>query len=547
MLLPVASLFIYLHTCTMKQLTTILILFFLSTQLFGQDGQFDVRFKLHSVDCSTNKLLVDVEIRAESSTKTFRVSDMNFRFNFSSGLANPMLDQELTLSGTVSTTSPVTTSFYATHTLTGTSNDIVSYNVSLSGGDGYPLNDVDYVPVGRLSFDIVDATIPISFDFRSKLAGDFPATFIGEKFNTALFIADEGAYNNYLQNIYCIANTPPVTVNDTGTGTPGVAGTHCVISNDSDSETMVDPASLSVVTVPTPSQGSIFVNTATGCIEFTPAAGFSGLVSITYKICDDGNQIPATRGADNPTPSSMPDPMTPGVATTTPLCTNGMLSITVAGGPVLVSPKVFLEGPYNSGAGEMSTGVNDDGLLPTSEPYTALGLHNGTETTTAAILTANSIVDWVLVELRDAANPSTILATRAALLDNQGNVTDTDGVSPVGFVVSGANYHVSVVHRNHLGVMTANPLALTSMNTAIDYTTIGLFGTNAAKMVNGIQVLWTGDANTDGNVNAADRSDTWNDRNIADYLTSDLTLDGVVNAADRSACWNNRNLSAQLP
>lgn len=532
----------------MNKLTLFLIATLFTIQLFGQNGKFDVRFKLHSVDCATNKLFLDLEIRADNPSEAFSLSDMNFRFNFNGALANPALDQELTITGNVVTTTPASNSFYSTHTLTGTSNDIVSYNVSLSGGDGYPLNDVDYVGVGRISFDIVNSNMPIMLTFLSKVAGDFPATFIGEKFNSALFIADEGSYNNYLQNDYCMPNTVPTTANDTGTGTPGITDAHCVLMNDSDSETMLDFNTLAVVTVPTPSQGSIFVDKAAGCIEFTPASGFSGAVSITYSICDDGNLIPSVRGADNPVPVSLPDPLTLGVATITPLCNTAVLTVNVSGGGgVKVSPKVFLEGPFNAGAGEMSIGVNTANLLPTSEPYTALGIHTGTETTTAAVLTSNSIVDWVLVELRDAANPATIIATRAALLDNQGNVTDTDGVSPVDFTIAGGNYHVAVIHRNHLGIMTDNALALSALNSTVDLTTLPLFGVNPTKVVNGVQVMWTGDSNTDYTINAADRSNAWNDRNLSQYLGTDFTLDGVVNAADRSVCWNNRNLSAQLP
>jgi len=471
---------------------------------------------------------------------------MNFRFNYNNALANPTLVQELTLSGNVNTTTPPTVSFYDTHTLTGTISDIVSYNVSLTGGDGYPLNDIDYVSVGRISFDIIDSSVPIELTFRSKIGGNFPNTFIGEKYNNDLYIAAEASFNDYLQNVYCFNNTNPITVNDMGTGAPEITETYCVLDNDSDPETELNTGSISIVTGPTVAEGIAFVDTL-GCISFTPTAGFSGTVPMTYEVCDDGNSIESVKGADNPDPVSLPDPMTPGIATMPALCSTGTLEVVVGSGGVKVSPKLYLEGPYNSGSGEMTIGVNSSGFLPTTEPFTAIGIHTGTETTTTAILANNAIVDWVLVELRDAANPTTVITTRAALLSSQGVVTDTDGVSPVDFIVTAGNYHVSVIHRNHLGIMTANALALSPMNTSVDFTTTALYGLNPVKIDSGVQIMWAGDSDTNGAVNAADRSNVWNDRNLSDYLPTDFTLDGTVNAADRSRCWNNRNLTAQLP
>jgi len=212
-----------------------------------------------------------------------------------------------------------------------------------------------------------------------------------------------------------------------------------------------------------------------------------------------------------------------------------------------VSPKLLLEGPYDNATGEMTLGLNSSGLVPTTEPYTAMGMHGGMETTTAAVIANNSIVDWVLVQLRDEENPSFVRESRAALIDNMGNIYDTDGVSPIEFFARKCTYYVSVFHRNHLSVMTANPITLAGTVTNLDFTTIPLYGNDAAKIENGAQVLWAGDSNLDGTVNANDRSNVWNDRNQTNYLETDFTLDGVVNAADRSVCWNNRNRVAQLP
>jgi hypothetical protein len=84
---------------------------------------------------------------------------------------------------------------------------------------------------------------------------------------------------------------------------------------------------------------------------------------------------------------------------------------------VRVSAKVFLEGPYDNVADQMKDDLRLAGLVPTGEPYSALGFEqhgSGAETTTAAVLAvtgANAIVDWVRLELRQSGSPSTIVAT----------------------------------------------------------------------------------------------------------------------------------------
>lgn len=211
-----------------------------------------------------------------------------------------------------------------------------------------------------------------------------------------------------------------------------------------------------------------------------------------------------------------------------------------------VNLKLLLEGPYNSNTGEMTTGIGDAGLIPTSQPFADYG-YTVNDTTTTTILTNTSTVDWVLVELRDAEDPTIVRSRRAGLLDNQGNITSTDGYSALVLWADKCYYYISVIHRNHLSVMTANPIHLKSFNNNIDFTTMPLYGNNAAKLDAGVQVLWAGDSDASGAIDAADRSNVWNDRNKTQYLRTDFNLDGVINAADRSDCWNNRNLIEQMP
>ncbi len=214
--------------------------------------------------------------------------------------------------------------------------------------------------------------------------------------------------------------------------------------------------------------------------------------------------------------------------------------------PVQLAAKVMLQGPYLSSTGLMATNLNDNGLIPLMEPYSALGMHVGSEETSATVLAAHPVVDWVLVELRDKTNAATMVETKAGLLMTDGSIMAEDGVSDLTFSSTPDSYYVAVRHRNHLGVMTLNPTVLTE-DSVLDFTTSALFGTDAAEASTGTQFLWAGDALADGELNAADRSECWNNRNDITYLLSDCDLSGSTDAADRSITWNNRNKMEQLP
>ena len=242
------------------------------------------------------------------------------------------------------------------------------------------------------------------------------------------------------------------------------------------------------------------------------------------------------------------------------ITSTGVFSIggsTLAGG-VVVDMMAFLEGPYNGAAG-MNDYLRSANLIPTSEPYTDLGFthvfRGGGETIDASVLTVTgtaAVIDWVFVELRSPADPSTIVATKSALILADGRITDLDGTSNLTFegVVSDA-YYISLKHRNHLGIMGPNILYLSRTPTTIDFTTLAAYqpSTQAPQktLSDGYFGLITGDVDGSGAINAADRSITWNQRNTTGYLQADASMDTNVNAADRSITWNKRNTSAVLP
>ena len=207
--------------------------------------------------------------------------------------------------------------------------------------------------------------------------------------------------------------------------------------------------------------------------------------------------------------------------------------------------KVYLEGSYIGG--QMSTFLNSSGHIPLSQPYnTSPWNYTGTES--VASIPAN-VVDWIIVELR--GTETTVADRRAAFLKNDGSLVDLDGTSNIKFPSAPAgDYYVVVIHRNHLPVMTANKVTISYSPVLYDMRTnsSNVYGTNAVKdLGGGYYGIYTGDTDGSGTVNAADRSNTWNQRNVSGYNGSDLDLSGTVNAADRSIVWNNRNYSTQVP
>lgn len=123
---------------------------------------------------------------------------------------------------------------------------------------------------------------------------------------------------------------------------------------------------------------------------------------------------------------------------------------------VSLAPKVFLQGPLSGSL--MDVDLNTNNLVPVADPYM------GSEMLVGAGLAPTTgpekVVDWVMVEIRDAATGATVVASRPALVQSDGDVVSSDGVSPVTLLAPAGNYHVAIRHRNHLGVMTNAPVAL---------------------------------------------------------------------------------------
>jgi hypothetical protein len=210
---------------------------------------------------------------------------------------------------------------------------------------------------------------------------------------------------------------------------------------------------------------------------------------------------------------------------------------------LVVDLTVFLEGPCIGN--EMSTYLCACSALPLSQPFNiAPWNYNGTE---SVVVMPGNAVDWVLVELRDAATaagatPSTTIARQAGLLFSDGSILATDGNSHLSFSTTISNsLFVVVHHRNHLAVMSANPLSLSGEYYSYDFTTsIGqAYGTNSQKQLTvSICGMISGDVNANGTIGNEDIIPLWkSNAGKAGYYPADLNLDQQVDNRDRDSYW----------
>jgi PKD repeat protein len=225
---------------------------------------------------------------------------------------------------------------------------------------------------------------------------------------------------------------------------------------------------------------------------------------------------------------------------------------------ISVSLKVYLEGPFNTGTSLMETGLNNNHHLPLSQPYQgAPWNYNGPESVTA--IPNADVVDWVLVELRDAisaslATPSTIVARQAGFLLKDGSVTSLDGYSPLDFNLTVVNQLFAVIwHRNHLGVMSSEGIPSVSNAYSYDFTPAAgqaYGGINGHKqLATGLWGMVSGDGNADRQVSNTDKVDIWKVQSgSSGYKEGDFNLNGQVDNVDKIDKWRpNSGRSCQVP
>jgi hypothetical protein len=188
--------------------------------------------------------------------------------------------------------------------------------------------------------------------------------------------------------------------------------------------------------------------------------------------------------------------------------------------------------------------VSGFGVIPATDPY--LG------TTTVKGSLPETMVDWVLVELRSTASGATVAQAVGCLLAD-GSVTDTTGVNGLSFVglESSSAYYIVVKHRNHLAIMSSSAVSIDESNTEdYDFTVSGAaYGGDvlAVKQVGSDYAMIAGDGDGNTQIQISDKT-AWNTQSgLSGYNSADYDMNGFVQTNDVSFYYGSSGSASQVP
>jgi len=211
--------------------------------------------------------------------------------------------------------------------------------------------------------------------------------------------------------------------------------------------------------------------------------------------------------------------------------------------PQVFAVNAFLGGAYDEMIGSMTSNYQQYQLLPYEQVFAQFPwFYDGVET---IFNPDNTVIDWVLVEARDAANNYEVAEQKAALLLGDGRVVGADDFDEaLKFYQLSPNkvYHVSIKTRNHVGVMTKESYWLGD-NPIIEFRDPQLVqdGFNQLEpLPDGSFSLRGGDFNGDGFITVADLNIyLQQEGTMFIYTAGDSNCDGEVNIIDLQHYLNN--------
>jgi len=221
----------------------------------------------------------------------------------------------------------------------------------------------------------------------------------------------------------------------------------------------------------------------------------------------------------------------------------------------VVDLKVFLEGPFVET--EMNPLLNQKGLLPHDQPFNQFPWnYDGDESVES--IPKNQIVDWVLIDFRDAVDAAsatevTIIKQQAAFLLADGSIVDLDGASMLRFEETVSNHlFIAIRHANHLGILSSAEVTLSDGAYMYDYSTNSskVFGGDVGykQLAGGICGMVAGDANADGEIDDADLLIWQVNAGKAGLNPANFSMDGEVDNIDKNGFWYpNRDKECQVP
>lgn len=219
------------------------------------------------------------------------------------------------------------------------------------------------------------------------------------------------------------------------------------------------------------------------------------------------------------------------------------------GAPLALDICVNLEGAYDILEGGLTNELEAMEMLPTNQPYNQVPWnYNGTE-----VNNTSDVADWLLVSFRTNVATSTQVAKTAALLKTDGCIYFPDNaVLPPGFDTP---VYIVVEHRNHIGVMSPQPVSFDDNTLSFDFRTTESYRNSTSsgqkQLINGVWCMYSGDIDpTDAgyDINGGDKS-IWLDTNgtFGEYLPADLNQDGDVTGEDKGIWFNNNGVYSIVP
>jgi len=148
-------------------------------------------------------------VKAHEGECAFRLSDQNYRFQFNDALVynSAFIEQELDVSGHIE--SPTGDSFYQEHTLVGSLDSIVSYNIEFMSGEGLLVEADEWTNVGQLGFDIADIADEVKLIYMDE--DMFPPTYVGEFYDQTRMTASEGDFTVLAINLRDFCDAENIT------------------------------------------------------------------------------------------------------------------------------------------------------------------------------------------------------------------------------------------------------------------------------------------------------------------------------------------------
>ena len=201
----------------------------------------------------------------------------------------------------------------------------------------------------------------------------------------------------------------------------------------------------------------------------------------------------------------------------------------------------WLEGFYQTSTSTMHQHLKTADDTPKSQPYGKSPFqYYGPE---QMEVLPEDFVDWVLVELRSPDDLETVLSRQAAYINASGKVRSVLEEDVISFPsVLAGSYHVVLQHRNHLPVISKDPLSLSGSGpVTFSFTGDNTKGVNTMKqMADGNWVQIAGDLDRDGLISNNDIANWESNRSgIGGYLFEDVDANAVINIEDHNVIKQN--------